>query len=79
MRLNEAVALRLQELCSERRITIHELSLITDVSYSTLYAIITKKTKAIKIATLGNIICGLGVSPRDFFVDSTFAKDFENL
>ena len=78
MYMYEAVADRINEIRKDKNISIRQLSSVSKVPYSTLYAIITKKTKAIKIATLGNIICGLGVSPRDFFVDSTFAKNFEN-
>jgi predicted transcriptional regulator len=78
MYMYEAVADRINEIRKDQNMSIRQLSSMSNIPYSTLYAIITKKTKAIKIATLGNIICGLGVSPRDFFVDSTFAKDFEN-
>ena len=78
MYMHEAVSDRINEIRKENNVSIRRLSSLSKVPYSTLYAILTKKTKAIKIATLGNIICGLGVSPRDFFVDSTFAKNFEN-
>lgn len=78
MYMYEAVADRINEIRKDKNISIRQLSSVSKVPYSTLYAIIMKKTKAIKIATLGNIICGLEVSPRDFFVDSTFAKNFEN-
>jgi len=67
MYMYEAVADRINEIHKDKNISIRQLSSVSKVLYSTLYAIIMKKTKAIKIATLENIICGLGVSPRDFF------------
>jgi DNA-binding Xre family transcriptional regulator len=77
MRLNEAVALRLQELCFERRITIHELSLITDVSYSTLYNAVTEKTIAIRMHTIENICFGLDISISDFFKSGYFSQHLD--
>lgn len=77
MRLNEAVALRLQELCFERRITIHELSLITDVSYSTLYNAVTEKTIAIRMHTIENICFGLDISISDFFKSEYFSQHLD--
>jgi DNA-binding Xre family transcriptional regulator len=77
MRLNEAVTLRLQELCFERRITIHELSLITDVSYSTLYNAVTEKTIAIRMHTIENICFGLDISIADFFKSGYFSQHLD--
>jgi DNA-binding Xre family transcriptional regulator len=77
MRLNEAVALRLQELCSERRITIHELSLITGVSYSTLYNAAAGKTIAIRMHTIENICFGLDISISDFFKSKYFSQHLD--
>jgi len=74
MRLNEAVALRLQELCSERRITIHKLSLITGVSYSTLYNAAAGKTIAIQMHTIENICFGLNISISDIFKSEYFTQ-----
>ena len=74
MRLNEAVALRLQELCFERRITIHELSLITGVSYSTLYNAAAGKTVVIRMHTIENICFGLNISISDFFKSEYFTQ-----
>ena len=78
MYMYEAVADRINEIRKDQNMSIRQLSSISNIPYSTLYAIITKKTKAIKIATLGNIICGLDMSPQEFFADSIFAKNFED-
>jgi len=78
MYMHEAVSDRINEIRKENNVSIRRLSSLSKVPYSTLYAILTKKTKAIKIATLGNIICGLGISPQEFFTDSIFAKKFED-
>ena len=56
MYMYEAVADRINEIRKDQNMSIRQLSSVSRVPYSTLYAIIMKKTKAIKIATLGNII-----------------------
>jgi DNA-binding Xre family transcriptional regulator len=77
MYLKDAVAIRIQELCSERNITIHALSLMTDVSYSTLYNAATKKTTAIRMHTIECVCDGLGISIAEFFHSDCFSQQLD--
>ena len=47
MYMYEAVADRINEIRKNQNMSIRQLSSMSNIPYSTLYAIITKKTKAI--------------------------------
>lgn len=77
MKLNEAVAVKLQAIIKEKGISKSTICKITKLSRSTVYRIINGKNKDIRSDTLAKIVLSLNIRLRDFFADSIFK--FENL
>ena len=75
MLLEDAVALRIEQLCIERKITKYELSKLSGVPQTTLCSIKKKRSTSVKIHTLYAICCGLEISLEEFFLRSMFAPD----
>ena len=67
MLLEDAVALRIEQLCIERKITKYELSKLSGVPQTTLCSIKKKRSTSVKIHTLYAICCGLQISLEEFF------------
>ncbi len=77
MKLNEAVAVKLQAIIKEKGISKSTICKITKLSRSTVYRIVNEKNKDIRSDTLAKIVLSLNIRLRDFFADSIFK--FENL
>lgn len=77
MKLNEAVAVKLQTIIKEKGISKIAICKVTKLSRSTVYRIINGKNKDIRSDTLAKIVLSLNIRLRDFFADSIF--NFENL
>ena len=72
MRVNEAVRLRLLELCQERNITLNKLSTICGITQSTLNNIISGRNSTTTVSTIQKICDGLEITILQFFSSSVF-------
>lgn len=77
MTLNEAFALRVKQLLTEKKITQYKLCQLTGLYPSTMNYILHAKTKASNFKSMALIIRELGISISDFFDSPVF--DFDNL
>lgn len=75
MKIGEAVALRIENLCKQRRITINKLSKISGLTQSTLNHAVCGTRKNPTIATIKKVCDGLEMSIQEFFNH----EFFENL
>ena len=69
-----AVKNRIMELCEERRMSIHRLSVESAVSPSSIKNILYGKSKNPGIVTLKMLCDGFGISLIDFFDTEEFQK-----
>lgn len=77
MKLNEAVSLRIKQLCKQNNITQYQLSMKSGVPQSTLSTIMQCKFPSMKLRIVYEICEGFEISIKDFFDSSVF--DRENL
>ncbi|MCH5321565.1 MAG: helix-turn-helix domain-containing protein [Eubacterium sp.] len=73
MRIKEAVAQRIVNLCKERKIAINALGNISGVNPSTIYSMLNTKSQNPGVVSLQKICDGLEISIRDFFDDDLFS------
>lgn len=72
MRVNEAVKMRILELCRERHITLNKLSTICGITQSTLNNIISRYNATTTVSTIQKICDGLEITILDFFSSPLF-------
>lgn len=72
MKISDAVAERILELCKERNITVNKLCTISAVTQSTVNDIVNKKAKNIGVVTIKKLCDGLQISVVDFFSSECF-------
>lgn len=72
MNAKDAVARRIQALCSDQDIAINALANQSGVSPSTIYSMLNAKSKNPGVVSIQKICDGLGISVRDFFDDPLF-------
>lgn len=77
MKLKDAIAKRVRELCKEHNLTIHGLSLKTGVANSTLVDMAKARNESVQIKFIYGICAGLNMSFIDFFNPPYF--DLQNL
>lgn len=77
MQLEEAVKMRILELCKERNITVNKLANLSGVYQSTINNVLLGFSKSPKLTTLNNICFGLGIKLKDFF-DSPIFDELED-
>ena len=75
VKLNEAVAYRIKELCKERGITQYQLYLKTGVPQSTLSTIMKCSYQSMKLRIIYEICDGLEISLGDFFASDIFNRE----
>jgi len=75
MKVKEAVAKRIIELCNERGIAINALANLCGVPPSTIYSMLNEKSQNPGVASIQKLCDGLEISIKEFF-NSTL---FENL
>ena len=75
MKLNEAVALRIKELCEERGLTQYQLYLKTGVPQSTLSTIMKCAYPSMKLRIIYEICDGLEIGLADFFSSEQFRRE----
>ncbi|MCI8499039.1 MAG: helix-turn-helix transcriptional regulator [Clostridia bacterium] len=67
MKLKDAIAKRIVDLCTENKLTIHGLSLKTGVANSTLIDMAKARNGSVQIKFIYDICAGLGISFTEFF------------
>ena len=72
MRVNEAVKLRIWELCQQNHITLNKLSTICGITQSTLNNIISRQNATTTVSTIQKICDGLEITIIDFFSSPIF-------
>lgn len=72
MKIAEAIAKRILELCSKNDISINKLALMSGMTQSTLQSVICGKSKNPKMLTIVRICDSLNISLKDFFDDNLF-------
>ena len=72
MKIYEAVSKRIEQLCSEKNITINALATISAVPTSTVKSIIYGASKNPGIATIKMLCDGLDISLIEFFDSDIF-------
>lgn len=72
MRVNEAVRLRILELCRQNDITLNKLSTICGITQSTLNNVISGRNSTTTVSTIQKICDGLEITILDFFSSPLF-------
>lgn len=72
MKIKEAVAQRIMNLCKERNIAVNALGNISGVNPSTIYSMLNTKSQNPGVVSLQKICDGLEISIREFFDDELF-------
>lgn len=76
MKVHEAVAARIQELCEKQKMTVNGLANISGLSPSTVKSIIYGASKNPGVATVKILCDGLGITLVEFF-DSPIFDELE--
>ena len=76
MTIAEACRIRIEQLCSERNITLNKLAIISGITQSTLNNIISGRNKSATVSTIKKICDGIEISIIDFFTSPLF-EDLE--
>ena len=77
MDLQEAIRLRILNLCKENNININKLSTLAGVRQSTINSIINVHSKKVQVLTILLICLGLNMQLDEFFNDKLF-KDLDD-
>lgn len=72
MKLNEAISMRILNLCNENNITINKLATLSGIYQSTINNILTGFSKNPQVLTIYRICQGLNITIDDFFKDELF-------
>ena len=72
MRISQAVAERLLQLCGDRGITVNKLSTMSGVTQSTVNDIVNCRAKNIGIVTIKKLCDGLDITITEFFDTDVF-------
>lgn len=75
MKLKDAIATRVKELCKENTLTTHGLSLKTGVANSTLADMVNARNESIQLKHIYAICSGLNMSLKEFFDRPYFDKN----
>ncbi len=74
MNAKEAVAKRINELCRERNITVNALANKAGIPPSTIYSMLSNKSKNPGVVSLNAICCGFNITLREFFNSDIFDR-----
>lgn len=72
MKIKQAVAQRIINLCKERSIAVNALGNISGVNPSTIYSMLNSKSQNPGVVSIQKICDGLEISIREFFDDDIF-------
>jgi DNA-binding Xre family transcriptional regulator len=72
MKISETVAKRIINICTENKLSINKLAIMSGLTQSTLQSIISGKSKNPKLLTIARICDSLNIELEDFFGDKLF-------
>lgn len=72
MKIKDAVATRINNICNERNISINKLASISCLTQSTVQHLVDGRSNNPKLLTIVRICDGLSISLKDFFDDKIF-------
>lgn len=72
MKIAEAIAKRILNLCDENSISINKLAIMSGLTQSTIQSVISGKSKNPKMLTIVRICDSLNMKLEDFFADELF-------
>lgn len=72
MKINEAVGIRLNKICTEKNISINKLASISCLTQSTVQHLADGRSKNPKTLTIVRICDVLGIKLKDFYDDPIF-------
>jgi len=75
MKVGEAIAIRIRQLCEERGITPNKLCTLSGIIQSTVNSIFSGRSANPKIATIHNLCFGLQISLVEFFDCDLFKEE----
>ena len=75
VKLEDAVIVRIEQLCIEHNMTKYQLFKASGVPQSTLTSIKKKRSGSVRLITLYSICEGFGMSLEDFFRSPLFARE----
>lgn len=75
MKLNEAIAARIRELCKERNMSQYKLHLVSGVPQSTLSTILNCSFSSMKVRIIYEICEGLQIGLEEFFSSPLFERE----
>ena len=58
----DAISHRLLQICTERNITVNQLSTLSGISHTTIHDLVTGKSKNVTLKTLHKIAVGLNMT-----------------
>ena len=76
MNATPAVAVRIQQLCKGRGLTVNRVANVAGTSPSTIYSMLNEKSNNPGIVTIHQVCDGLEISLREFF-DSPIFDELE--
>ena len=79
MKLNDAVAIRIEEILKEKNISKYKLEKQCGLTHTALRNIFNGKNGDIRLATICRIAHVLEVDLAEFFKDEKFENDLENI
>ena len=75
MQLNQAIAIRIKDLCNKKGITQYQLFKLSGVPQSTISTILNCTYPSMKLRIIYEICDGLGIELKDFFDSPLFSRD----
>jgi len=72
MDVKKAIVLRINSVCSERKIALNELSNLCGLTPSTVYSLMDSTRKDVRITTIKKICDGLEITLGEFFTSAEF-------
>ena len=72
MKIKEAVAKRIIELCDERKISVNAISNIAGIAPSTVYSMLNTKSQNPGIVSIKILCDGFEITVREFFDSDLF-------
>ena len=75
MQLNQAIALRITELCKQNNLTQYQLSMKSGIPQSTLSTVTKCKFPSMKLRIIYEICEGLEMPIKDFFDSPLFERE----
>ncbi len=78
MKLNDAIVLRIEEICKEKKSNVCDISLGGGMSPSAIYDLIKGRTKCSKVITVKRFCEGAGITLSEFFDKEYFNELEEN-